>query len=152
MRRKEKEITDKTEIEEIIAKSSICRIALAVDNEPYLVPLCFGYLNNTLYFHSADEGRKLEMIKMNPRVCFEFEGDTEIIKAKKACNWGLKYRSVIGFGNARIIEDEAERMTALDAIMNQYSNEKWDYAPSMLTKTLVFKIEIDTMTGKKASE
>ncbi len=152
MRRKEKEITDRIEIEEIIAQSSICRIAMAVDNQPYMVPLCFGYLDNTLYFHSADQGRKLEMIKKNPRVCFELEGEAEIIKAKKACNWGLKYRSIIGFGKASIIEDAGERTAALDLIMKQYSTEKWEYPTSMMTKTLVFKVEIETMAGKRSGD
>jgi nitroimidazol reductase NimA-like FMN-containing flavoprotein (pyridoxamine 5'-phosphate oxidase superfamily) len=59
MRRKEKEITDKAVIESIILSSSVCRLALSEDNQPYIIPLCFGYEENTLYFHSAPEGKKL---------------------------------------------------------------------------------------------
>ena len=82
MRRKEKEITDKTAIESIILRSSVCRLALSEDNHPYIVPLCFGYKDNTLYFHSALEGKKLDIMKNNNNVCFEFDIDYQIVEAE----------------------------------------------------------------------
>ena len=73
MRRKENEITDKAEIESIIKQSWVCRLAMSVDGEPYVVPLCFGYAEDVLYLHSAKEGKKIEMLKQNSAVCFEFD-------------------------------------------------------------------------------
>ena len=90
MRRKDKKITDRAEIESIILKSSVCRLALADQLQPYIVPLCFGYRDNTLYFHSALSGKKIEIIKKNNRVCFEFDIDCEAITSDKACDWGMK--------------------------------------------------------------
>ncbi len=152
MRRKEKEITEISDIEDIIKKSSVCRVAFSVDNKPYLVPLCFGYHDKTLYFHSADQGKKLDMLKENPEACFELECETSIVTAKKACNWGLKYKSVIGYGKTVIVEDEKERTLGLDAIMEQYSEEKWEYDAKMLAKTVVFKISIESMSGKQSGD
>jgi len=80
MRKKEKEITDKTEIESIILRSSVCRLALSEDNQPYIIPLCFGYEENTLYFHSALEGKKLGILRSNNKVCFEFDSDHRIVE------------------------------------------------------------------------
>jgi nitroimidazol reductase NimA-like FMN-containing flavoprotein (pyridoxamine 5'-phosphate oxidase superfamily) len=57
LRRTDKEITDKSEIESIIRKSLVCRLGLTDNARPYIVPLCFGYTDNRLYFHSATEGR-----------------------------------------------------------------------------------------------
>ena len=67
MRRKEKEIVEKSEIEAVISKASVCRLGMAEEGMPYVVPLCFGYENNTLYFHSAKEGKKVDILKKNNR-------------------------------------------------------------------------------------
>jgi nitroimidazol reductase NimA-like FMN-containing flavoprotein (pyridoxamine 5'-phosphate oxidase superfamily) len=74
LRRADKEITDRDEIESIIRKSLVCRLGLTDNARLYIVPLCFGYTDNRLYFHSATEGRKIEILKRNNEVCFEFDG------------------------------------------------------------------------------
>jgi len=73
MRRKEKEITNRPEIDTILKGAQVCRLALARENEPYLVPVFFGYDGSRLYFHTAREGRKLDFVAANNRVCFEVE-------------------------------------------------------------------------------
>ncbi len=150
MRRKEKEITELAELEMIISRCQTCRLALAVDNQPYLVPLCFGYDSNTLYFHSAKEGQKLDMIDQNPNICFQMDTANELVKADKACDWGLKYESIIGFGIVEIINDPEEKIHGLNAIMKQYSDETWEYPQKQLDRTLVYKVKIREMTGKKS--
>jgi len=150
MRRKEKEIADKNEIEAIIHKSQICRLGLADEGVPYIVPLCFGYRNNTLYFHSAKEGRKIEMLKRNHQVCFEFDVDTQIHDGETACSCGMNYRSVIGYGTASLIDHPAQKRKALDIIMRQYAEGEFTYSDKILEKTLVIKVEISSMTGKKS--
>ena len=151
MRRKEKEITDKSEIESIIRKSLVCRLGLADAGRPYIVPLCFGYKNNCLYFHSAKEGRKIDILKRNNEVCFEFDDDLQVQVGKAACDWGMQYRSVIGYGRASIIEDPEEKHRALDVIMAQYGDGPFEYSEKAFKKTLVIKVEIETMTGKKSN-
>ena len=151
MRRKEKEIIDKSEIEAIICKSMVCRLGLADNDTPYIVPLCFGYKDNCLYFHSAKEGRKIEIIKRNNTVCFEFEGDLEIQAGKAACDWGMEFRSVIGYGRASLIEDSDAKRKALDVIMTQYADGAFEYSEKAFEKTLVIKVEIKSMTGKKSN-
>ena len=150
MRRKEKEITDKSEIESIIGKSQVCRMGLSEDGRAYIVPLCFGYKDNSLYFHSAKEGRKIEILKRNNQVCFEFDIDAQIHSGKTACAWGMKYRSVIGYGRASFIEDSGKKRKALDIIMSQYTGGGFAYSDKALEETLVIKVEISRMTGKKS--
>ena len=136
MRRKEKEITDISEMESIIHKSQICRLGLADDGVPYIVPLCFGYRDNTLYFHSAKEGRKIEILKRNPQVCFELDSDTQIHDGDTACGWGMNYRSVIGYGDASLLDDPADKRKALDIIMRQYTEEgEFTYSDMSLPKS-----------------
>jgi nitroimidazol reductase NimA-like FMN-containing flavoprotein (pyridoxamine 5'-phosphate oxidase superfamily) len=152
MRKSNKEITEKSALETIIKESLVCRLALVDGNRPYIVPLNFGYQDNTLYFHSAPEGKKIDIIKTNTNVCFEFEANTEIIKAEQACGWSMNYQSVIGFGKAYLIEDAREKCTALNIIMQHYSGSDFSFPESKLQITAVFKVEIERMTGKQSGQ
>lgn len=148
MRRKEKEITDRAEIEAIIAKAQVCRLALADEGRPYIVPLCFGYEDNTLYFHSANTGKKLDILKKNRQVCFEFDVDCEVRTGPEACKWGMLYRSVIGYGKASFVESPASKRQALDIIMRQYGSNLNDYPDAKVRNTVVIRVDIDSLTGK----
>ncbi len=150
MRKKENEIIEKSAIEEVIHKSPVCRLGLSDGNMPYIVPVCFGYHNDALYVHGSLEGMKNDFIRKNQNVCFELDVDTEIIEAEKACDWGITYRSVIGFGTASFIEDGDEKRKALDIIMNHYSGRSFEFPETVLDKTAVIKVEITSMTGKQS--
>ena len=150
MRRKDKAIVELAEIEEILRKALVCRLGLTDGNRPYIVPLSFGFKNNTLYFHSAPEGMKIEMLRKNSKVCFEFDLDHQLVADEEACKWGMKYRSVIGFGKASIIEDIREKREGLNAILEHYSGRTFDYPEAAVNGTLVIKVEIESMTGKKS--
>ena len=150
MRRKEKEITDIKSIEKIISKAKVCRLALTHDNTPYIVPVCFGYNSKAIYFHSAKEGKKIDIITKNNKVCFEFDIDSEIIESENPCKWGMKYRSVIGLGKAIIIEDIKEKQKALSVIMQNYTDKTFAFPEGNLNSTFVVKIDIEQMSGKQS--
>ena len=148
MRRKDKEIEDIKEMELIINRSDTCRIALTENNSPYIVPVCFGYRDNCLYFHSTSYGKKIDMIRKNNKVCFEFDINEGLIKSKNLCDWDVKYYSVIGFGKAFFINPE-DKIKALNIIAEHYSG-KYDYQKNSVNNVVVIKIEIDNITGKKS--
>ena len=152
MRRKEKEITNITEIEAIIQKAEVCRLGLAVENTPYIVPVFFGYEDNCLYVHCGKEGRKLDMIRQNNTVCFEMEVDTKITnRHKPACQWSSAYRSVIGYGSAFILENFQEKKLALDVIMRHYSDRtSFEYQKKAVEEVVIIKIIVDQISGKKS--
>lgn len=151
MRRKEKEIKNIAEIEKIIRNSLICRVAFKTKDFPYLVPLSFGYSKNTIYFHTAKEGKKIDCMISENRVCFEFENDIQLISdSDKACNWSFRYKSVIGFGHVTEIEKLEEKERALNHIMEQYSGKKWSLSQSSINTTRLWKIKIASMTGKQS--
>ena len=150
MRRKEKEIKSKEEIESVIQKALVCRLGMVDENGPYIVPLSFGYRENSLYFHCAKEGRKLDILKKNRRVCFEIDTDHEIVESEKACKWGMKYKSVIGFGNVLFIEDMESKKTALGIIMHHYSGRSFEFEEKEVKRVVIFKVEIESMTGKRS--
>ena len=119
-------------------------------DKPYVVPLSFGYRNGVLYLHGAVKGRKMDILRKNPNVCFEFDLIAEPIESENACDWSMRYRSVIGFGKAVFIENADEKCEALDVIMAQYSDGRFQFPEKMLKATAVFKIEIESITGKQS--
>ncbi len=150
MRRKDKEITDRNEILEIIRRSDVCRLGMCDGDMPYIVPMSFGLDGDRLYFHCATEGRKLDIIRRNPNVCAEFDIDMETVPGDKGCNFGTKYRSVIAFGMASIVENRDEVLRGLDALVLHYGGESGGYSEEMLSKTTVIRVGITGMTGKKS--
>jgi len=150
MRRKEKEILDREEIESIIKKADVCRLGLSDKNIPYIVPLNFGYKENCLYFHTAKAGKKIDMIKTNNRVCFEMDIDHEVVRAENPCDWNMKFQSVIGYGRAFLLEDIDDKRQALDVIIEDYSGQTGEYAEKLVDRLAVIKVQIESMTGKKA--
>jgi uncharacterized protein len=151
MNRKEREITDRALIDDIIRRGQVCRLAMCRASEPYVVPLSYGYAGNGLYFHPAREGRKLEFLRANPRVCFEIDIDHELKRADQACGWGMKYRSVIGYGNAVFVAAPAEKRKALDVLMRHYAGEgqTFSYPDASVDSVTVVRVDIECVTGKQ---
>lgn len=151
MRRSEKQITDQKELNEILLKNYICRIALSDNNTPYIIPVNYGYDENNIFIHSAREGHKLDIIEKNNKVCFEVTDSIDILLAGSACAFGTKYRSVIGFGKIKIVRDSDEKISALRTIMHQHTqNDLWDFNKISLSKIVILEIEIESLTGKKS--
>ena len=148
MRRKDKEITDLGEIEDIIAGAVVCRLAMVDGDRPYMVPLCFGYDNRTLYFHTGLKGKKIEVLNKNPNVCFEFDEGCKVLKQPEACDWGMAYRSVLGYGKASFVTSLDQKRLALDVIMRQYGGGAGHYPDANLKATRIIRVEIRHMTGK----
>ncbi len=154
MIRKDKEITDPEEIADIMEQAEVCRLAMVDDGMPYLVPLCFGFSGNALYLHSSERGKKIEILTKNAAVCFEMDVDTVVKPGETACKWGMGFRSVIGFGRAVFLEDPEDKRRALDIIMAHYASRhefgKFTYSDAALSATTMIRIDIESMTGKKA--
>lgn len=150
MRRAEKEITDRGEQEEIIRECQVCHVAMADGGSPYLVAMNFGYEKGVIYLHSALEGRKIDILRRNSRVCCAFDTGHGLVRDETPCAWGMRFRSVIAFGTATLLESREEKEAALRVIMNQYGEGEFSFPPDAVAKTAVIRVEIEEMTGKKA--
>jgi nitroimidazol reductase NimA-like FMN-containing flavoprotein (pyridoxamine 5'-phosphate oxidase superfamily) len=153
MRRRDKEIAGRGDIDAIIRGCEVCRLALAVENEPYIVPVSFGYDGDSLFFHTAVSGKKIEFLELNNRVCFEFDRNVRLqTDPETACKWTFLYESVVGYGTVSELTDPAEKSRGLDQIMLHYSGKQWEFNASVFAKTRVWQIRIDSLTGKRAEE
>jgi nitroimidazol reductase NimA-like FMN-containing flavoprotein (pyridoxamine 5'-phosphate oxidase superfamily) len=151
MRRREKEITEMAGLEQILWQGRVCQLAIADLPAPYVVSLNYGYRDGILYFHSAPEGHKLNLLHHNPLVGFSVVIDLGIAQAQTACNWGARFRSVVGHGQIEFIEDLESKRNALKLLMAQYSDAEHTFPDQEISRTCVFRLVILQMTGKMSS-
>jgi uncharacterized protein len=154
MRRKEREISDMDLISEVIRSADTCRLAFADNNTPYIVTMNFGYsegVKPVLYFHCAPEGKKMEMMKKNNYVCFQMDSDHQLTTGDRCCDWGMKYKSVVGYGRLSPVEDMEEKERGLDLIMEHYGGSgKQGYDPKVFLRTTLLRLEITEISAKQA--
>lgn len=154
MRRSDREVTDKQELWEIIEAGKVCHVAMLDGEYPYLVPLSFGAEQKedrlVLYFHSAKEGKKLDVLAKNPNVCFEISHQKKlVINDNVPCASGCAYVSVIGMGKAEFVTDLDEKCAALSVLMRHQSGREFTISASQAENVCVFKIAVDSFTGKR---
>jgi len=154
VRRKDKEITDKGELEEVLANALVGRLGTCANEMPYITPLNFTYDKESckIFLHCANEGKKLENIRINPNVCFEVEEVKGVIVKQPTCASSVAYRSVILFGRIKIVSDVKAKAYALQKLVDKYApqNPKVPFTDAMLNKTNVLEIEIREMTAKRS--
>ena len=152
MRKINQEIKDLQIIEDILYSSIICRIAMTDGERPYLLPFNYGYMDNCIYIHSALEGKKLDVLRLNNSVCFEIDHEVKIIKDEKACKWTTVYRSVVGYGTVDILKGIEEKVKGLKIIMAQHgASELTDFEPSNIDRMLILKLKISELSAKQSS-
>lgn len=151
MRKKEKAITERELINRIIDQSQICHLACCLDNQPYVIPISFGYDGNTIYFHTARAGKKNEIFLKNPQVCLGFESTVNLITDQEnACGWTFDFQSVIATGEIEEIEQPDLKKYGLNQIMLHYSGRNWKMPEREISKTKIWGVKLKTITGKRS--
>ncbi|MGD9498388.1 MAG: pyridoxamine 5'-phosphate oxidase family protein [Armatimonadota bacterium] len=150
MRRHDREIQSSELIEDILRRGMVLHLAMVDGDRPYVLPLSYGYDGDALYLHCAPEGRKIDVLRACPRVCFAISLDHELITDEVPCGWGLRYRSVVGEGTVSFVEDEAGKRRGLDALMAQHGGAGGEYSAGSLERTTVLRVEITSLSGKQA--
>jgi nitroimidazol reductase NimA-like FMN-containing flavoprotein (pyridoxamine 5'-phosphate oxidase superfamily) len=151
MRRSDKEITDLETIHAIVRGCEVCRLGLAVDGEPYVVPVSFGFNGESVFFHTAKHGKKIDMMAANPRVCVQFERNVKLVTDDEdACSWTFHFESVIGFGSVTELVAGRDKIIGLNRIMKHYSNRDWTFQGPSLDSTRVWRVDLDGLTGKRS--
>ena len=150
--RRERQVTDETKIRHILDTAKVLRLGLAVNNEPYVVPMNYGYVMEngtlTLYLHSALRGKKLDMIRANPNVFVEMDCDHVPFEGDVACKYGLSYSSVMGRGTAQIVEDVEEKKRAMAVLMKSQTGTDFSFDDRMVQIVAVIRIDVTEYTAK----
>lgn len=153
MRRKDREVTSDAEIAAILEKGKTCHVAMVDYGKAYVVPLSYGFFMQdgvlTLYFHSAKEGRKIDILKRNNAVCFAISNEGEPVFSETPCNSGYCFSSVIGDGNVVFIDDADEKRKALECMFEHQSGKKVKFSAQQADTVLMYKIVSKSFVGKK---
>ena len=117
------------------------------------MPVSFGYDGRAIYIHTAKSGRKIDFIESNSRVCFELETNVSLkTNDHDACDWTFEFESVIGYGTVVELETAEEKSMGLNQIMLHYSGREWDIGEAAAATTRVWRIDIESITGKRSLE
>jgi len=152
MTKRERQITDPERIIHILDTAKVLHLGLAVDNEPYVVPMNYGYTMEdgklVIYLHSATRGRKLDMIRANPRVFFEIDCDRMPFEGQIPCQYGLVYSSIMGRGTAQIVEDVEEKKQAMTILMKTQTGKDFSFEDRLVSIVAVIRIDVTEYTAK----
>lgn len=154
MRRKDREITDINRMLEILRRCDCCRLGFQDGDGVYIVPLSFGFLaqdgNVCLYFHGAPEGRKIDLVRSRPHVGFELDTGHQLIAGDDACGYTTLYQSIIGTGEASLVEQAEEKAAALRIIMEHYSGkDDWRFPAAMIDRVAVIRLTVSEWSCKE---
>ncbi|MDR1894038.1 MAG: pyridoxamine 5'-phosphate oxidase family protein [Spirochaetales bacterium] len=158
MRRKDREVAGDQEKLDILSRCKVCRVGLSQDGQPYVFPLNFGFEfergNLALFFHSAGEGKKWEIIKGNPRCAFEADIEKGLITAPADCEYSYGYASLMGLGHIEILTDREEKVRGLEKIMAHQTGRpqgSFQFEENALDHVRVYRMIVDGWTGKQRS-
>jgi nitroimidazol reductase NimA-like FMN-containing flavoprotein (pyridoxamine 5'-phosphate oxidase superfamily) len=143
-------IHDQQPIEAILSKAKFLRLALSDSDAPYIVSMAFGYKDNKIYLHCSRKGKKIDILNKNPRVAFEADAEAEIVTTEDICKYNVRYRSVIGNGQARFVEDYDEKVEGLNVLSEHYGKKgPFEFEKLKVNRLCIIKVEIEEMTGKQ---
>ena len=152
MTKRELQITDENQIRAILDEAKVLHLGLCVDNEPYVVPMNYGYTMEegrlTFYLHGALRGKKLDMIRANSRVFVELDCNRVPFEGDKPCQYGLGYSSVMGRGTATVVDDVEEKMKALTVLMKTQTGKDFTFNEQLVSIVSVIRIDVAEFTAK----
>ena len=150
--RREREVTDPAKILEILDRSKIVHVGMVDGDEPYVIPMNYGYTMEegklTVYLHGALWGRKLDLIRANPNVFISMECDVQPCEGDIACRYGISYASLLGRGTAVIVEDAEEKKAGLSLLMKTQTGQDFSFSDKMTTMVSVIRIDVASYTAK----
>ncbi len=156
MRRKDREVTDIEKINEIIEKADTIRLGLFDGEEVYIVPMSFGHKydgKHVFYFHSALEGRKIDILNKNPKVAFEIDVDYSLKVGESACAHSAYFSSIVGNGRISFITEVEECKEALAELMYHYTKRRdHKYDPKVFAHVKVFKLDVEKIACKECQK
>lgn len=152
MRRKDREVTSPEAIREIIDACKVFRVAFMGEDFPYVVPLNFGYTweegQLVFYFHCASQGRKLDLMRKNPRVAFEMDCGHDLMESDVPCGYGYRFQSVMGCGLAQEVTDVAEKKAGLSCLMAHQTGKAFSFTDQEAEQVTVCRVLVQALSAK----
>ncbi len=150
MRRAEKEVLDPRWCRAVLDEAAYLVLALNDGGAPYAVPLCVALADGRIYLHMAAAGRKLDLLRADPRAGFTAVAHAAVVSGETACATGMRASSVAGTALCAVVDDPAERHRALDAFARKYAGAVPDaYPDAALAATVVVRLDPISIAGRR---
>jgi nitroimidazol reductase NimA-like FMN-containing flavoprotein (pyridoxamine 5'-phosphate oxidase superfamily) len=144
-------IDSREEMEAILRESPFGFLGMALDGRPYVVPLNHAYAEGRILFHCALEGRKLDYLRLNPRVCYTVarQPGADVRRHEEGDPCHMDCESVICYGIARVVEDLADRQAVLNAYNRHYFPDAAEISSTSVEGCAAVEITVEEMTGRR---
>lgn len=152
LRRKERAMKTSREMELLLERMRVGRLAVTTEEGPYIVAVNYLFLEGSIYFHSALSGRKMEALRADSRVCFMVDEIGPQVLWEQGCGISQVYKSVVCFGKAEFVEGQSEKGTLLKKMVQKYVPSSYVFPPMKYQNikiTAVVRIVIESMSGKE---
>ncbi len=154
MRRKDREVADFLKMTKIMNDCDCCRLGFVDGNEAYIVPMNFGcdIINKQifLYFHCANEGRKIDLLPKQSAVSFEMDTGRRLIEGSRGCDFSYSYQCIMGTGELKMISNMDEKIYGLQKITAHYSTKtQWEFDANILNSATVLKLSVQSWSCKE---
>ncbi len=152
MRRKERAMKTSGEMEHLLERMLVGRMAVTTEDGPYIVAVNYLYFEGNIYFHSGPAGRKLDALRADSRVCFMVDEIGPQVIWEGGCGISQIYKSVVCFGKAEFVEGQSDKRRILEKMVQKYVPSRYPPVLVMdqnLQRTVVVKIIIQSITGKE---
>jgi len=152
LRRKERGMKTSREMELLLERMPVGRLAVTTEEGPYIVAVNYLFFAGSIYFHSGMAGRKMDALRADPRVCFMVDEIGPRVLWEQGCGISQIYKSVVCFGKVEFLEGQAEKRAILEKMAQKYLPSPYPISPMKdenIKKTAVVRIIIDSMSGKE---
>jgi len=144
-------ISDPEEIAAVINKCQVCHMSMVgPEGDPYVLPMNFGYHDNIVYLHSSQHGKKMDILRNNPKVVLAFSSDyfLRYQNEEVACSYSMKYRSILIYGEVEFIEDADAKKDAMNVVMRQYTGKDFSYNMPAIREVCIYRVVPKSITGR----
>lgn len=145
-------LDNKAQIEAIIEKCEICYVGMVDEQHiPYVIPMCFGYRNGTIYLHSGPAGRSIGIINKNNLVCITFNTGHELVcqNTTVACSYRMKSASILCYGHVSFVESIKEKKEILNIILHHYTGKEFEYGEAAAKNVKIWKIPVEKLSARE---
>lgn len=143
---------DRETIYEILDAGFICHVGFVAEGGPVVIPTSYGHIDDQLYIHGSAASRMLRSLQQGIDVCITVTLVDGLVLARSAFHHSMNYRSVVVFGRAEVIAEEAAKLRALQAISEQIVRGRWNEvrqpSPQELKATLVLSLPLHEASAK----
>ncbi len=143
---------DRTTIYQILDEGFICHVGFTVENQPFVIPTAYARMDNHLIIHGATVSRMIQALENGCEVCITVTLLDGLVLGRSAFHHSMNYRSVVIFGTAQLINNDAEKMAALHALTNHIVPQRWQDVrhpnDKEMKATTVLRLPIEEASAK----